>query len=75
MDFSIVPKRIGEVMENAEYGSEVYSVELGYETDYINSVIFNGVSPTLEFLERFAEITNTELEYLFGMVEYIDVEF
>lgn len=75
MDFSIVPKRIGEVMENAEYGSEVYSVELGYETDYINSVIFNGVSPTIEFIEKFCKLLKVDVMYLFGLIEYVDIEF
>lgn len=75
MDFSIVPKRIGEVMENAEYGSEVYSVELGYEPDYINSVIFNGVSPTIEFIEKFCKLLKVDVMYLFGLIEYVDIEF
>lgn len=75
MDFSIVRKRIGEVMENAEYGSEVYSVELGYEPDYINSVIFNGVSPTIEFIEKFCKLLKVDVMYLFGLIEYVDIEF
>lgn len=75
MDFSIVPKRIEEVMEKAEYGTEVYSVELGYEPDYINSIIFCSVSPTLEFMEKFCKLLDVDVMYLFGLVDYVEVDF
>ena len=75
MDFSIVTKRIEEVMEKAEYGTEVYSVELGYEPDYINTIIFCGVSPTLEFIEKFCKLMKVDVMYLFGLIEYVEVEF
>ena len=75
MDFSVVPKRIEEVLENVPYGTEVYSVELGYEPDYINSILFNGTSPTLEFIEKFCKLMKIDVFYLFGLVEYVDVEF
>jgi hypothetical protein len=76
MDFSVVPRKIEEVMNKKEEGDAYYSVCLGYDPSYIGSIIDGLESPTLEFLEKFAEITNTELEFLFGMVTYItDVEF
>ncbi len=75
MDFSIVPQKIEEVLEKAPYGSEVYSVELGYESDYINSILFNGVSPTLEFIEEFCRLLKIDVMYLLGLIEYVEVEF
>ena len=75
MDFSIVPKRIEEILEKAPYGSEVYSVEMGYETDYLNRIVFGYESPTLELLEKFCKYFNVDFFYLLGLIDYVDVEF
>lgn len=75
MDFSIVPKRIEEVLENAELGEPFYCVEMGYEPGYIYSIAFGDTSPTLDFLEKFSKLMNVDIMYLLGLVEYIEIEF
>lgn len=75
MDFSVVPKRMEAVLEKAQYGSEVYSVEMGYEPDYLNRIVFGYESPTLELLEKFCKLFNVDVFYLFGLIEYVEVEF
>ncbi len=75
MDFSMVPKKIEEVLEKAEYAPPNYAVELGYDPEYLYDIIYGDVSPTLEFIEKFCELLNVDILYLFGLIEYIEVEF
>ena len=75
MDFTIVPKRIEAVLEKAEYSPMIYSVELGYDPEYLYEIIYGDVSPTLEFIEKFCKLMNVDVMYLLGLIEYVEVEF
>lgn len=75
MDFSIVPKKIDEVMKKSEHISAYYDIELGYDPGYIDAIIAGEFSPELEFLERFSKYFEVDIFYLFGLIEYVEVEF
>ncbi len=74
-NFSCVPEKIQCVLEKSEFVAPYYAVALGFEPGYIFDIIDGRESPTLEFIEGFSRLTNTDIEYLFGLVEYIDIEF
>lgn len=75
MDFSVVPKRMEAVLEKAEYSPMIYSVEMGYDPEYLDEVVYGEKSPTLELIEKFCKLLKVDVMYLFGLIEYVDVEF
>ena len=75
MDFSAVPKKIKEIVEQSGTPSAYYDIELGYDPGYIDAIIAGELSPELEFLERFSKYFEVDIFYLFGLIEYVEVEF